>query len=48
MPIDNLVRGRGGEGKFGLQKIALSEDQSTAYCIVTVFAFKCVTKGVFT
>ena len=44
MPIDDLVTGRGGEGKCRLQNLAQSEEQGTACCIVTVSIFKYVTK----
>ena len=44
MPIDDLVRGRGGEGKCRLRHLAQSEEQGTACCIATLFIFKYVTK----
>ena len=44
MPIDDLVRDRGGEGKCRLQNLAQSEEQGTACHITTVFIFKYVTK----
>ena len=44
IPIDDLVRGRGGEGKCRLQNLAQSEEQGTACYIATVFIFKYVTK----
>ena len=44
MPIDDLVRGRGGEGKCRLHNLAQSEEQGTACYIATVFIFKYVTR----